>query len=434
MTETARGDLPAFRFFGGADIRSSLAYDDHLGTKRSLRYFLSLCKRAAMTMLAPRPAVPRCRVAVFPMHRTKWTQIAPLAQAFGTDPLFILAAWKEERVDVFNRAIQAGKDPWVYFRPAYPVRFVWHLSSCLPVLAALALRDPRQAMRRLAQYVELYGLAYGMHRILRGAGAGVLLSAYEDSWYSSTVSQVARKSGIATVNVMHGSWYPHDQYFDYSLVFGEYHKEQLEQRTASRSRFVVAGSATIRNREVPSKFGLSRRILFFDQPSGGNFPAAMKQKTCDMLRSALDAGYSVSVKAHPVGPDAILRGFLERHPEAALLPHPDNAPLEEILSRFGTALTSFSTAGLEAVVNGSPTLFLNPGGGIKVGPLAYMGEFSVTDSGSLLARLQEQCASEEAFQAVLRRELEVVSRVFALVPFDYRRFLVESGLSPLAGT
>jgi hypothetical protein len=419
------------RFPGGVDPGPSFAYDDQCGTRRSPRNFLSLCRQALLSPLRSRGPRPAPHDAVFfPMHHTKYAQLAPMEAALGSRPLFILAPWSPDRIRKFNEHVRSKGADWILLEAVFPLRIWADLLGNLPYWISTAAASPRLAARRLAQYLELYGLVHGIRRIMSAARAKAFFTAYEDSWYSSAVSQIAKADGFLTINVMHGNCYRHDQFFDVSVLFGEYHRNYLETHTRSRTHYIIAGSATIKGRGAEAKSADALRLIYFDQPACDAFPGAVKAKVMAMLKALLAGlpGASLAIKPHPAGSDPHLAGFLEAHPTVALIEGNVPKSVAALLEGKGISMTAFSTTGLEAIANGTASLFLNPEGALSEGPLAFMGEFALRDPEELM-RLASRLVSEpEFYREFLGRQKKTLEKHYALGPFDYPGFLQGLGL------
>jgi hypothetical protein len=427
----------------GIDPGPSVAFDDQCGTRRSFRAFLTLAKSAVLTSLRPPPIEIGAHEAVFfPMHRTKYAQMAPLEEALPSPPLFLLAPWPIERMQSFNEFVLGSGRKHATLEIAFPFRFWVDLALNLPYFTVQALFSPRLAARRLVQFFQLYGLAYGICRIVAAAQARLLVTAYEDSWYSSAVSQMAKRMGFRTLNLMHGNPYHHDQFFDLSLVFGEHHKRFLETNTTSRTRFIVSGSATIKETGKPVRFDHAAQLIWFDQVTCEILPGAVKAKAMGMLSDLLARlpAVSLAVKPHPAGSDEQLRSFLERHPDLDVLSGNSAKSVSEILEGRGIALTAFSTTGLEAIANGTASVFLNPGGELGTGPLEFMGEYAARDADELAVLISRLTVDSGFYTEFLLRQKRTLGFYYALGPFDYRGCLRELGvlsqtdLSPTGGS
>jgi hypothetical protein len=417
------------RFHPEVDTGPSFAFDDLCDTRRSVRRFLSLCARALLSPLRPAPRLAPHVAVFFPMHQSKYEQMEPMEAALGSRPLFILVAWEQERFARFNEAVKSSGRDWVMLEPYLPAMFWFDLVASLPYWIATALQGPSRLARRLAQYLELYCAVHGLVRIMAASRAKILVTAYEDSWYSSAASQFAKRRGFLTVNLMHGNCYKHDQFFDASLVFGEYHRGYLEANTSSRTRFVVSGSATIKDTAAPPRPELARRLIHFDQPACDIFPGPVKAEVMGMLATLMDRlrGISLAVKPHPAGADAYLHGFLEAHP--AVEPIPANAgTVAGALAGRGISMTAFSTTGLEAIANGTVSLFLNPRGALSEGALAFMQEFALRDGEALVELVARLVSDADFYCEYLRRQKRTLERYYALQPFDYAGFVQSLGI------
>src|SRR4051812_5556452 len=115
MPETPR--LP-----GGIDPGPSFRFDDLTGSRRSVLHVLKLMAQAALAGLSFRRPKPRgrYRFAMFPMHQTKYAQLAPFLDVLGSEPLFLLAPWPQPRIAIFNAFIQESGRPWVMLHEALP--------------------------------------------------------------------------------------------------------------------------------------------------------------------------------------------------------------------------------------------------------------------------------------------------------------------------
>jgi hypothetical protein len=174
----------------GIDPGPSLAFDDQCGTRRSFRAFLTLAKRAVLTSLRPPPLeIGAHEVVFFPMHHTKYAQMAPLEKALPSPPLFLLVPWALERIQKFNESVLGSDRHWTMLEMSFPFRFWIDCLANLPYFARESLRSPRRAARRFTQFLELYGMVHSICRVMRIARARLLVTAYEDSWYSSAVYQ-----------------------------------------------------------------------------------------------------------------------------------------------------------------------------------------------------------------------------------------------------
>ncbi|MEO7425746.1 MAG: hypothetical protein ABI036_11205, partial [Fibrobacteria bacterium] len=224
--------------------------------------------------------------------------------------------------------------------------------------------------------------------------------------------------------------YYHDHFFDASLLFGEYHRELLEKGTSSRTRFLISGSATIKDGKSPPKAKLASKIIYFDQPAGALLPASVKSKILDMLANLLlrFPGLSLTVKPHPVGADSLLRGFLASVPSARLLPANDAKSVADHLASHGLSFTAFSTTGLEAIASGTASLFLNPERALECGPLAFMSDYVVPSGSELVEAVSRLVSEEEHYVEFTRLQKAALGRHYFLDPFDYRGFLEELGL------
>ncbi|MEO7779356.1 MAG: hypothetical protein ABIY63_17645, partial [Fibrobacteria bacterium] len=143
------------------------------------------------------------------MHATKFAQLAPIEKELATKALFILASWNFPRIERFNDFVKGSGRDWTMLKVDFPLRFWLDLFAGLPFWATLAFTRPKLMARRITQYFELYGIVFGFCRIMSAAQAEVLFSCFEDSFYSSALALVAKKSGFKVVNAMHGNAYYH---------------------------------------------------------------------------------------------------------------------------------------------------------------------------------------------------------------------------------
>ena len=421
----------AFHFFRGADISPQIEFDDLIGMRRGFLHFASLMKKAVLSSLrAARPAKTRHEHVIFAMHRTKYAQLAPFANVLAGKPLYLLAPWSLERITEFNAYIQASDRDWQMLEPAFPPAFWRDAVLNLPRWVIIALGSPRLAARRVAQFAEFYGLAYGIFLVVERAGAKAIFSSYEDTPWSGTATQILRGSGVISVNTMHGNCYPNRQYFDYSLVFGAYHKRYLETQTGSSSQFVISGSATIADSGARPRPESAAKLLYFDQTACDMFPPESKSGVLEMLAAVLDGvpGTDLTVKPHPAGADAYLDGFLVARPSVARLQGNSGKSVAETLDGYGISLCCFSTTGLEAIGNAVVSLFLNPGNKLSAGPLAFMGEFVITSDQDLVPLVRKLISDPDFYRAYLDRERRVLGEFYSLGKFDHAGFLRKIGV------
>jgi hypothetical protein len=421
------------RFHPEVDTAPSFAFDDLCGTRRSVCSFLFLCARVLLSPFRPAPRLSRHSAVFFPMHQSKYQQMEPMEPALESRPLFILVPWEPERFARFNETVKTSGRDWVMLEPYFPAVFWYDFLASLPFWVATALKSPSRLARRLAQYLDLYSSVHGLVRIVAASGARILVTSYEDSWYSSAASQFAKRQGFLTVNVMHGNCYRHDQFFDASLVFGEYHRGYLEANTSSRTRFVVSGSATIKDTGVAPRPELARSLVHFDQPACDIFPGPVKAEVMEMLATLIEkvSGVALTVKPHPVGADGYLHGFLKAHPEVEPLPA-NGGTVTGALAGHGISMTAFSTTGLEAIANGTVSLFLNPKGALSTGALAFMQEFELRDAAALVTLVARLVSDADFYCEYLQRQKRTLERYYALQPFDYAGFIRSLGVRSMA--
>jgi hypothetical protein len=282
----------------------------------------------------------------------------------------------------------------------------------------------------MGQWIALYGIIQSFRRLLEDAGTEVLFSACEDSWYSSALAQALRADGRVMINVMHGNCYAHDQFFDLSLVFGRYHADWLTANTSSRTRFVISGSATIKDTGATPRPELAGRLIHFDQPACEAFPLPIKTELLGMLGDLLSAvpGLALSIKPHPAADPEELADFHAAYRQVPMLEGNDRRSVAQVLEGNGISLTAYSTTGLEAIANGVASLFLNPGGALSEGPLAFMGDFVLADADALIRLVIRLRTDPEFYREYVDRQKRALERHYALGPFDYAACLRGLGL------
>jgi hypothetical protein len=219
--------------------------------------------------------------------------------------------------------------------------------------SALRFTNPFQGIHLFVFQLHLIQNLIHYQNLISRVSPKILASANEDFWFSPMLSELARKNGITTVNVMHGSVYNMKQFYDYSVVYGKKSKTATEKHASSYTKVILGKLAELNQGKEIQNEVYKKNIVLFDQATSYPFQKIVRPSIYEMLeRLVREKGYHVVVKLHPSQsiPD-----------NAAELPFDFilQKSVKEVIADRGIAIGMCSTVGLEVVSYGIPMVYIN---------------------------------------------------------------------------